>query len=93
MLVLKIQRDPYFSRFQGQFLKMNHPILEKKKQGQFCFQKYPFFTMPIQGYFSKNTLHFAQKRGIPHSKTILICFQTWSVQHLLRPAYYLVWYN
>ena len=41
-MVLKFQKDPYLAPFQGQLLE-NYPLF-CVKQGQFCFQKYPFLS-------------------------------------------------
>ena len=48
--VLKFQKDPYFTRFQGQFLK-NYPLFCVKTR-TILLSKIPLF-LPIQGHFKK----------------------------------------
>ena len=56
--VLKFQKDPYFARFQGQFLKNYH--LFRVKTRTILLSKIPLF-LPIQGHFQKIPL-FVQKQ-------------------------------
>ena len=81
--VLKFQDDPYFVRFQGQFLK-NYPLFRVKTR-TILLSKIPLF-LPIQGHFQKIPL-FVQKQHRnntgPSPLQALSIFRTWVLPRLI----------